>query len=114
LHKGVGGGHFSLDIIIRKILAPKYWWLMLHKDVMDHCKSCDNFQWIGNLVHTSLTKLIIVFPVEPFTKWGIDFIGPIISVGCNMGNCYVLVATNYATKWVEAKVLQTNTVAITT
>jgi hypothetical protein len=87
---------------------------MLHKDVMDHCRSCDNCQQIGNLVHTNLIKLITMFLAKTFTKWGIDFIGPIKLVGHYISNCYVLVVIDYATKWVEAKVLQTNNAMIIT
>ncbi len=39
------------------------------------------------------------------TKWGIDYIGPIKSTRCYIGNLYVLVAVNYVTKWVEVKTL---------
>ncbi|GJS38970.1 reverse transcriptase domain-containing protein, partial [Tanacetum coccineum] len=42
---------------------------------------------------------------EIFDVWGIDFIGPFPS---SRGNKYILVAVDYLSKWVEAKVLPTN------
>ncbi|GJZ80051.1 reverse transcriptase domain-containing protein [Tanacetum coccineum] len=40
-----------------------------------------------------------------FDVWGIDFMGPFPS---SRGNKYILVAVDYLSKWVEAKVLPTN------
>jgi hypothetical protein len=90
MHKGVGGGHFLVDITIQKILAAKCQWPTLHKDVMDHCNSCDNYQRTSNLVHTSLAKLITMLFAKPFTKWGMDFIGPIKAASQYTCNHYVL------------------------
>nr|GEU67089.1 reverse transcriptase domain-containing protein [Tanacetum cinerariifolium] len=42
---------------------------------------------------------------EIFNVWGIDFMGPFPS---SRGNKYILVAVDYLSKWVEAKVLPTN------
>ncbi len=42
MHERVARGHFLVDITIQKNLVAKYWWLTFHKDVIDHCKSCDN------------------------------------------------------------------------
>ncbi len=85
---------FLVDITIWKNLVAKYWWPMPHKDVMDHCKSCDNWKQTRNLVHTNITKLITMLFVEPFTKWGTDFISPIKSIGHYTSNHYVLVLTH--------------------
>jgi hypothetical protein len=53
-----------------------------------------------------------MLPIKPFTKWGIDFIGPIKSTSRYKGNRYVMVVTDYISKWVETKMLQNNTVTI--
>jgi hypothetical protein len=47
-------------------------------------------------------------------KWAFDFVGPIRPISRYIGNKYIFVTINYATKWVEARELKINIVTITT
>ena len=44
-------------------------------------------------------------PLVPFEKWGIDYIGQ-ISLASSKRNEYIIIAIEYFTKWVEAKVVK--------
>ncbi len=50
---------------------------------------------------------IITLHEKPFQKWGLDFMNLL-----NQQVVDILVAINYATKWVEARALRTNTTIV--
>ena len=56
----------------------------------------------------------LMLPLEPFQKWGLEFVGPFTPAAARTGNKYILVAIDYCTKWVEAKPLRDNIEASTT
>jgi hypothetical protein len=40
-HERPVGGHFDINIIVKKVLASSYWWPTLDKNVAKMCQTCD-------------------------------------------------------------------------
>jgi hypothetical protein len=114
LQGGVAGRHFSLNIIVKKILDAIYWWPTMNRDVHEYCQTYDQYQTTTNMLTQNLAKLVTILLEEPFQKWGLDFIGHVKPTSKMSGNQYIMVAIHYATKWVETQALRTNIATITT
>ena len=69
------------------------------------CEKCKMFTGCPQLASLSLRVVIIE---GPFQKWDLDFIG-LITPTSSAGHQYIITATNYFTKWVEAKATKKTT-----
>nr|GEX68318.1 reverse transcriptase domain-containing protein [Tanacetum cinerariifolium] len=77
----------------------------IYRDAHDLDKSCDTCQRQGKISQRDEMPQNAIQVCEIFDVWGIDFMGPFPSL---QGNKYILLAVDYLSKWVEAKVLPTN------
>ncbi|MCO5560510.1 hypothetical protein L7F22_014125 [Adiantum nelumboides] len=98
-HDGVCGGHFAQEITSRKILQAGFVWPSLHRDVQHWCKACKACQQAGDR-KLSYGPRFPIFAYGPFEKWGIDAIGPLPRTSTDKQ--YILTATDYMARWVEA------------
>jgi Integrase zinc binding domain/Integrase core domain len=97
-HNHPTGGHFAKDSIYTK-LVDKYYWKGMYKDIEDYVKRCDACQRRGQQGGKGFLNPIKVG--KPFERIRIDFVGPLPKT--ISGNKYIIVATDYLTKWPEAK-----------
>lgn len=73
----------------------------MEKDYFSYVKWCHKCQEHRNLIHTPVVELHANVPIWMFSVWGLDLIGK-ISPPSSVGHTFIITATNYFTKWVEA------------
>jgi transposase InsO family protein len=84
-----------------------YYWPSLFKDEKKYVWACDRCQRMGQPNHRDEMPLNPQVVLEPFERWTLDFVGP-INPPSNQ-KFYIVVCTDYMTKWVEAKALHRDT-----
>ena len=102
------GGHFVGDNTVRKALMAGYWWPTMFSDAHQFVQHCDACQRIGRPIGTSAMPLVPILAQALFEKWGIEFVRPIALASRYGQKRYILVATDYVTKWAEAIATKTD------
>jgi hypothetical protein len=101
VHDGLCGAHqsaYRMKWVIKHIGC--YWPTML-EDCFEYYKGCQDCQKFGNIQRVPASALNPIIKPWPFKGWGIDLIGQ-INPPSSKGHKFVLLATDYFTKWIEA------------
>ncbi|MCO5597918.1 hypothetical protein L7F22_052003 [Adiantum nelumboides] len=105
-HVSACGGHFAGRLTTLKILRAGYWWPSVFKDSFEWCKRCDMCQCATRLEY-HLRPNNPIMAALLFEKWGMDYVGP-ITPSSRHGKSYIIGATDYLTKWSEARAVRSD------
>ena len=105
IHEGVRGSHQSVYKMKWVIRRNGYFWPTMLEDCFTYYKGCQGCQKFGNVQRAPASAMNPIIKLWPFRGWGIDLIGQIYPPS-SKNDKFILVATDYFTKWVEAILLK--------
>ncbi|XP_019091135.1 PREDICTED: uncharacterized protein K02A2.6-like [Camelina sativa] len=100
MHEGEGGNHSGGRALALKIKKDGHYWPTMMADCETFAAKCEACQCHGPMRHVPPELLNTVTAPYPFMRWAMDAIGPL---SASKSKKYVLVLTDYFTKWVEAE-----------
>jgi hypothetical protein len=75
----------------------------MQKDAAQYVRRCEKCQLFAPAIHKLASHLNPISSPWPFAQWGLDLVGPLPRATGNRK--WLMVATDYFTKWVEAEPL---------
>uniref|UniRef100_A0A2N9EE12 Reverse transcriptase domain-containing protein n=1 Tax=Fagus sylvatica TaxID=28930 RepID=A0A2N9EE12_FAGSY len=96
-------GPYLLCVHSEKGDISGYWWPSMQADSLKYVRECDKCQRFAPMIHQPARELNPLSSPWPFAQWGLDIVGPLPRAPGNKR--FLIVATNYFTKWVEAEPL---------
>ena len=99
-HEGAGGNHSGGRALAIKVRSIGFFWPTMNADCESYTRSCDKYQRRTPSIHCPTEMLRTTTEPYPFMRWAMDIIGPLPS---SRQRRFVLVLTDYFTKWIEAE-----------
>ena len=99
LHRGCGGGHLGVAKTFGKI-QKRFFWANMKQDVSQWCKECSDCASRKSPPCTPRAPMKPVYVCNPMEKIALDILGPLPVT--EAGNRYVVVISDYFTRWSEA------------
>ncbi|XP_070677779.1 uncharacterized protein [Malus domestica] len=103
VHEGVCGAHQSGRKMRWLLRRHGYFWPRILKDCIEFARGCVQCQIHGPIQRVPAESLHSVIKPWPFRGWAMDVIGTITPSSGAAKHAWIIVATDYFTKWVEAK-----------
>ncbi|KAM2621503.1 hypothetical protein TB2_026246 [Malus domestica] len=110
VHEGICEAHQAGTKMRWLLRRYGYFWPDMEKDCKSYARGCEECQRHGSLQHVPSVPLNPVVKLWPFIGWAMDFIGQIYPAS-SKGHTFIIVATDYFTKWVEASAVRSITSA---
>ncbi|GJZ98863.1 reverse transcriptase domain-containing protein [Tanacetum coccineum] len=107
VHMGSCGMHDGPRQVVAKAMNLGYFWPSMHRDARELIRACDDCQANASVPGLPKADMISVASAWPFMKWGMDIVRPLPEGPRRVK--YLIVATDYFTKWMEANPLATIT-----
>ena len=98
-HDSPLGAHASTEKMLSK-LRGKFWWPGMESDVKEWTQACHKCQMTKVPRRPTRGDLKSMVAYEPFALTSMDLLGPLPMT--SKGNKYLLVWTDYHTRWIEA------------
>ena len=97
-HSSIARGHFLASVTAKTIMRAGLWWPTLLQDAGIFVKKCDECQRYKAPIRKDAMPLRPMMGARAFSKWGIDFIGPIDPPTMRTQAQYIIATTDYVTK----------------
>jgi hypothetical protein len=108
VHDGICGAHQSAYKMNWLLRGAGFYWPTMMDDCVKYQKGCEACQRLRNLQLAPAGVMNSIMKPLPFRGWGLNFIGE-IHPGSSKGHLFILVATDYFTKWIKAVPLRNMT-----